>query len=67
MAGVLQSPVSATATVSTLEEGIALALAMCPPGKAITIHAKDCGGTDEHPEACNCEPRVIIAPPRGIA
>lgn len=41
----------------TEAEGIALALKMCPPGKAIELHAEFCECIP-----CTCIPRVIHKP-----
>lgn len=44
--------------VQTEEEGIALALRLCAPGEAITIHEAHCV-VDEDPATCTCSPTVL--------
>ena len=46
----------------TLEQGIALALEMCPDGEAIEIHEPWCDVT-----SCTCMPQVIRKPVRASA
>lgn len=46
----------------TLEEGIALALEMCPDGESIEIHEPWCDVT-----SCTCVPHVIKKPVRASA
>jgi hypothetical protein len=50
--------------VQTDDEGIALALAMCPPGHSVELHAMECTIDVGN---CTCSPRVITAPPRASA
>jgi hypothetical protein len=45
--------------VPTLDEAIALAIAMCPEGESITLHTPECAVTAEHPEWCDCDVKVI--------
>lgn len=45
--------------VPTMEEGVALALEMCPEGESIEIHESWCDVT-----ACTCMPHVIKKPVR---
>jgi hypothetical protein len=65
MPGVLhQQVIARVLEVQTEDEGIALALAMCPPGETIELHEPECaiavGG-------CTCVPRLITAPAHGRA
>ena len=46
----------------SLEQGIALALEMCPDGESIEIHEPWCDVT-----ACTCMPQVIKKPVRASA
>lgn len=60
MPGTLHPPRPTTVEeieVETEAEGITLALAMCPPGAAIELHAAFCDVLD-----CTCMPRVITKP-----
>lgn len=58
MAGVVQAPITIEVSETELEvDAVELALAMCPPGEAIEIHARHCECVP-----CSCIPRVIVKP-----
>jgi hypothetical protein len=47
-------------SVVDLDAGLELAIRLCPPGKAITIHAASCPITPADPARCRCTPVTLV-------